>query len=273
MFCFIDVIPDCERTSSAVGEQLLQIRSLDSSGQEGWQDISGQTSCMKQAQFKVRPGCSGLFPVRTLPHLNLPDFSVVKSIASIVYHPVPPEGCHSVHLNTSCSPGWASPTRSASHHSMCSGLSLPQWQFNKLAPHLPCIWVRSEAGTQSNFRGTCIYSYFVHWSCRLMYGICLTSSKILRRSPIGPPNWSNPAKRGKHRSPKKKLLSVNPQTESWSGLEERFLPKIYAWVVLLPVSHRGCFTCPRAREEEVILRKVIVSLPGSDKASSGAGDL
>lgn len=46
------LIPDCERTSSAGGEQLLQIRSLDSSGQEGPQEVSRQTSCMKQGHLQ-----------------------------------------------------------------------------------------------------------------------------------------------------------------------------------------------------------------------------
>lgn len=175
----------------------------------------GKPPAWSRVSYKVRPGCSGLFPVRTLPHLNLPNFSVTThiSIASCL-PPSTPRG-----LSFCPPPVLQAKQASASHQSMCSGLSLAQWQFNKLAPHLPCIWVRSEAGSQSNFRGTCIYSCFVHWSCRLLYGICLTSSKIVRRSPIDPPNWCNPATRGKHHSPKNKLLSVNPQT--WSGLEER----------------------------------------------------
>lgn len=42
----------------------------------------GKPPAWSRVTYKVRPGCSGLFPVRALPSLNLSNFSVVKSIAS-----------------------------------------------------------------------------------------------------------------------------------------------------------------------------------------------
>lgn len=149
------LIPDPERTSSAVGGQLLQIRSLDSSG---WEEISRQTSCMKQGQLWSQ---TRLLRAFSSQDFNLSNFSVV-TLLPLVCHPVHPQGCHSVHLNTSYSLGWASPIPSASSQSMCSGLWLLQWQFKKLTPCLPCIWVRSEAGNLSKYRRMCIYAYFVH---------------------------------------------------------------------------------------------------------------
>lgn len=41
----------------------------------------GKPPAWSRVSYEVRPGCSGLFPVRTLPCLNLSNFSVVISIA------------------------------------------------------------------------------------------------------------------------------------------------------------------------------------------------